>query len=996
MSDEHSNFDKDPNKKPKKKNEGAQSTYQQQPQKKPHKPKDYQVLFEPKSSEKPLKDQQPPNKSNPQPSSKEEYSNKGSKQENQPPHKPKQHKPSNKESREQASGSARRKYDKISKNTILEFYHRAQPLEDLGNLLTLSSQLFIKEKQTPVNEEVFELDPNEGLMPKFSHPSTANTSTTSSTQSVTQPIITQTATTTTVNNTTPVVSNSNTNTLNNTNNNSNASSTGNVEKPMEMFDLSKDRFDPIQAMRQKMKMSSKPAPVKFERAEVPERKGIEEEKKKEEVGIKRAEPPKEETKTASNPVETQPKEQLQEKAEKEEEIDLNEERYSDIDTEFEKKLKNNGVQNNEGDEEEDSNQQQREQFLKTEDRSRPEWEDIDSREGGQYENQLLQDKRIIFGDQYLESKGGSSPSKKGNDRDVTQTKQDPNAKSTGYGDITEQSEQQRLLEEYYRSMGRQQNLPRGEDLGAQLMQQINPQAYNKAMQQMQMQGRVGSSQEINMQKANAQSAQNVQTQQKVAQSQAQSQPQKSSGGYPTFVFKYFSPDYDMKFWNYIDLEGNVQGPYSGRTMDEWYSKGYLPLDLKVTYGKSNSFRSLKDLIEVLVVYDSQDKKEGAQKEQAPTKASPNTSQDYLEQGQVKGQAKTSPNTSLEHQYYQQQTQSQPQAQPKIPSYITTQEQYQQWLQQQAQVQAQTQAQTQQKLPAGMTQEQYLYYRQLQAQAQAKASSSQQDQYSQQYYQQQQAQPQTQQQKIPSYIKTQEQYQQWLQQQAQAQAQLQKGQSQEQQYQQYYQNQKQYQGSQGNDGNYGQNAQAYYANKGKASNQPDYSAYYGQGSQGNTGSQYSNQANQAYGNYGKNTSQSYQQPQDQYSQYDNYYGQESQNTPTSNYGGAYKTAQGQGSNTANYYQGQGAYGAQQKAQTQFKGNYQQQNYGGTPTSASGYGSQYGGQQGESWDYGNQGESNQNVMYMLQQQQQQYQNKKQQQNAGGYPAGESGEDPYGKYF
>jgi len=73
---------------------------------------------------------------------------------------------------------------------------------------------------------------------------------------------------------------------------------------------------------------------------------------------------------------------------------------------------------------------EREQFLKTEDRSRPEWEDIDSREGGQYENQLLQDKRIIFGDQYLESKGGSSPSKKGNGRDITQAKQDPNEKSS--------------------------------------------------------------------------------------------------------------------------------------------------------------------------------------------------------------------------------------------------------------------------------------------------------------------------------------------------------------------------------------------------------------------------------------------------------------------------------------------------------------------------------------------------------------------------------------
>lgn len=239
MSEEHSNFDKDPNKRPKKKSDAAQPNYQQHPQKKPPKTKDYQVLFEPKSSEKPSKDQQSSNKSNPQPSSKEEHINKGPKQENQPPHKPKQHKPYNKDSSEQPSGSSKKRHRKISKSTLLEYYPKAQPLEELGNLLNISSQLFIKEKQAPVNEERFDLDPNEGLVARFGHISTANTSTTSSTQSITQPPLTQTSQPTiTGNNTNPPVSHISSST-------SNANVT---EKPMEMFDFSKERNDPIQGI----------------------------------------------------------------------------------------------------------------------------------------------------------------------------------------------------------------------------------------------------------------------------------------------------------------------------------------------------------------------------------------------------------------------------------------------------------------------------------------------------------------------------------------------------------------------------------------------------------------------------------------------------------------------------------------------------------------------------------------------------------------------------
>jgi len=100
---------------------------------------------------------------------------------------------------------------------------------------------------------------------------------------------------------------------------------------------------------------NKGAPTKFERAEIPpERKGIEEEAKKKEEGIKRAELPKEEAKTTVS--EAKPTE-AQQKTEKEqvEEKDENEIRYSDIDTEFENKMKSNPIEDNEEDDE--SNEQ---------------------------------------------------------------------------------------------------------------------------------------------------------------------------------------------------------------------------------------------------------------------------------------------------------------------------------------------------------------------------------------------------------------------------------------------------------------------------------------------------------------------------------------------------------------------------------------------------------------------------------------------------------------
>jgi hypothetical protein len=69
---------------------------------------------------------------------------------------------------------------------------------------------------------------------------------------------------------------------------------------------------------------------------------------------------------------------------------------------------------------------------------------------------------------------------------------------------------------------------------------------------------------------------------------------------PSFIFRYFSQDYDDKVWYYIDLQKKVQGPFSGKMMDEWYYNGHLPLELHVTMGKNNGYRSLKELAEMIV------------------------------------------------------------------------------------------------------------------------------------------------------------------------------------------------------------------------------------------------------------------------------------------------------------------------------------------------------------------------------------------------------------
>lgn len=125
---------------------------------------------------------------------------------------------------------------------------------------------------------------------------------------------------------------------------------------------------------------------------------------------------------------------------------------------------------------------------------------------------------------------------------------------------------------------------------------------------------------------------------------------------PSIVFKYFSPNYDDKVWSYVDLEGKLQGPFSGRTMDEWYSKGYLPLELNVTIGKGNGFKGLKDLVEIIVNHNTQGESQSPMaKTQTPPKMQ---AQDYQYQQQYPQQYQQ----QQQQRQYQQQQQQYPQQQ----------------------------------------------------------------------------------------------------------------------------------------------------------------------------------------------------------------------------------------------------------------------------------------------------------------------------------------------
>lgn len=70
--------------------------------------------------------------------------------------------------------------------------------------------------------------------------------------------------------------------------------------------------------------------------------------------------------------------------------------------------------------------------------------------------------------------------------------------------------------------------------------------------------------------------------------------------YPSFVFRYYSSDYDQQNWYYLDGEEKKVGPFSGKSMDQWYGEGTLPLELKVTIGENNQYKTIKEIADFIV------------------------------------------------------------------------------------------------------------------------------------------------------------------------------------------------------------------------------------------------------------------------------------------------------------------------------------------------------------------------------------------------------------
>jgi len=325
------------------------------------------------------------------------------------------------------------------------------------------------------------------------------------------------------------------------------------------------------------------------------------------------------------------------------------------------------------------------------DRSRPEWENVDANQVIQqlqreeFQSGLPQDKRTIFGDRYIESRGETDSQRSKTDR--SDGSRNLARDSGDFSKVSFENDRSNLSDEF--------NMQQGEYYGNagmrtnQQQQQYNmgynPSEMNQNMYRGQQQQQV-QSQGMNAQYGNkgymmgAQGQQGNVRREGSATSLPQTAASKSTTP-PDFIFKYFSPDYDAKVWSYVDLEQKVQGPYSGRTMDEWYSKGYLPLELHVTIGKSNGYRSLKELAEVIINHTTQVQTQPQPQAQPQTTASRTPQQQYQQYQQQ--------TQNYHHQQQQQQSQPQYQQYQQYPQHAQHTQQQQYYQQQQQQYQPQS-------------------------------------------------------------------------------------------------------------------------------------------------------------------------------------------------------------------------------------------------------------------------------------------------------------------
>jgi len=297
MSDDHSNLDKNLSKFQKKRGGGGPPNDYKQPKRNHN--KDYQVLYESKGYEKGPRDQTGPGKGNYSPAY-DDYGSKASRNDNYQSYKPKPH-----NVRQRAPNVWRKKTNKVARDTILETFSRVEQHKDIEKWLKDFQELFVKERQPPVNDDVFQLDPNEGLMAKTSRaPPTGG--------------ITHKENDNAVNTNAPV-------------------SGSNPNKPLEMFDFTQERHDPIQALRERLKGKDKPEAQGAGK----ESQGTDELLEDEEA-IKALEGQSLLQQNLEGELGPREDDEELEKGDKELDDD-EEEKYSDIDAMFERKLKNNEI-----------------------------------------------------------------------------------------------------------------------------------------------------------------------------------------------------------------------------------------------------------------------------------------------------------------------------------------------------------------------------------------------------------------------------------------------------------------------------------------------------------------------------------------------------------------------------------------------------------------------------------------------------------------------------
>ncbi len=131
--------------------------------------KDYQVYYDQKGDDK-SRYQSGQNKGN-YSSNYDDYGNKpprNDRYDNSGNYRPKPHNnPRQKRTgQDQGPNVWRKKTSKISRDSILESFSRVEKHNEIDDWTNNYKELFVSERQQPVNEEVFQLDPNEGLIAK--------------------------------------------------------------------------------------------------------------------------------------------------------------------------------------------------------------------------------------------------------------------------------------------------------------------------------------------------------------------------------------------------------------------------------------------------------------------------------------------------------------------------------------------------------------------------------------------------------------------------------------------------------------------------------------------------------------------------------------------------------------------------------------------------------------------------------------------------------------